>query len=679
MSPPLFSLLKKLSYAHTKKKENVIKNCVADSTTQTQSNFLSSSQKTNDEDDDECDDSQNVQNERSEILENSITVDDRTAATVTSSKFESNSSASITSSSSSDSESDSEDIIDEVKTSDQVPMISEESTSKYRDVILETTDDSSKRLINSDESNQNEEEDMNVTTDLTLTKTVEPTEYDPEPNEPLEEGEKSVVIEEEKPEDPPKVVIEEKFDIKEISHNFESTMDDISDAELESLEQELDDLIAAAAVAVNSDEDEIAVKSLEESVEKTVGDVEVSLKKNEEVIDEPQKEIEKIKVCEDTLEVIKETPKVIEEVPKVIEKVLEKEEAKVEPPKSIEEPLNEIVEPSKETEENQIITLEPEATQEPTEVTQAVSTDDQPSVIENESISEALEAEEPKQAQPQIDPDAEAALSTSSTDESASIQNLPSQNDDFSLNESVSTGSLTSQPLLGHVPPHWIPDSSSQACMQCDQKFTLVKRRHHCRACGLLLCSSCCSVKHFLHYLQSEGRICERCHVILKMQAEHQEQPASHPSPTNPSSYCSTIPVQQQVNANQQPPTVMVPSGVLKRSGPRSTTERKSVMFSDGIRPGTDLDDTVSAAPSSTPSTPRATPEKPKLNFPKINEKSNSYLPEAANELPPILVKDCEFKYVDNNLTLLHRLRQEELKFAINKNFYVIVKIVTCE
>lgn len=526
--------------------------------------------------------------------------------------------------SSSDSEIESEDKIDEVRTSDHVPMISEESTSKYRDVTL---DNSSKLLINSDESNLNEEE---VTTDLTLTKTVEPTEYDPEsnqPNEPLENKadeeviEKQVVIEE-KPDDPIKVVheiLEEKFDIKEISHNFESTMDDISDAELESLEQELDDLIAAAAEAVNSEEEEIVVKSVEESIEKTVGDV--------------VEEIQSEKIVEEVSEAPLELPIVAEEI----------------------------------------------------------ITDEQPSVIENEqaeSISEAIEAEEPQQStiidnieEPiaQIDPDAEAALSTSSTDESASIQNLPSQsNDDFSINESVSTGSLTSQPLLGHVPPHWIPDSSSQACMQCDQKFTLVRRRHHCRACGLLLCSSCCSVKYFLHYLQSDGRICERCHVILKMQAENLQQEPSHPSPTNPSSYCSTIPVQQQVIADVQPPTVLVPSGVLKRSGPRTAAERKSVMFSDGIRPGTDLDDTI-GAPSSTTSTPRVTPEKPKLNFPKINEKNNSYIPEAANELPPILVKDCEFKYVDNNLTLFHRLRQEELKFAINKNFFVITKIVTCE
>jgi MAD (mothers against decapentaplegic) interacting protein len=456
--------------------------------------------------------------------------------------------------------------------------------------------------------------------------------------------------------------MEEKFDFKEMSHNFESTMDDISDAELESLEQELDDLIAAAAIAVNSDDDE-AVKSLEE---KTVGDVEESLKEKEtpKVIEEClEKTVEKV---EDV-----QSEKNVEDKSKIS---LNASEDDLKPSEIIEESSEAILEPT------QVPEASEEALKSPIEPTQELLTEEHPSVIENEpqeSISEALEAEEPQQPQepPQIDPDTDAAISVSSTDESASIQNLPSQsNDDFSINESVSTGSLTSQPLLGHVPPHWIPDSSSLACMQCDQKFTLVRRRHHCRACGLLLCSSCCSAKYFLHYLQSEGRICERCCVILKMQAEHQQQPVSHPSPTNPSSYCSTIPVQQQVNANQQPPTVMVPSGVLKRSGPRSASERKSVMFSDGIRPGTDLDETVGAV-----STPRATPEKPKLNFPKINEKSNSYIPDAVNELPPILVKDCEFKYVDNNLTLLHRLRQEELKFAINKNFYVIVKIVTCE
>ena len=179
--------------------------------------------------------------------------------------------------------------------------------------------------------------------------------------------------------------------------------------------------------------------------------------------------------------------------------------------------------------------------------------------------------------------------------------------------------------------------------------------------------------------MQGEGRICSPCHEILVKAQQNQQTQPKNPNPANPSEYCSTLPVQQQIDASSPQLTVMVPrSGVLKRptaGNPRSSAERKSVMFSDGIRPGTDLDEEFGATASSRASSY----EKPKLNLPTINEKNNSYIPEPANELPPILMKESEYKYVDNNLLLLQRLRQEELKFAITKNFYVTVKIVTCK
>lgn len=38
--------------------------------------------------------------------------------------------------------------------------------------------------------------------------------------------------------------------------------------------------------------------------------------------------------------------------------------------------------------------------------------------------------------------------------------------------------------LLGNVAPVWVPDSVATHCMNCGLKFTIIKRRHHCRACG---------------------------------------------------------------------------------------------------------------------------------------------------------------------------------------------------
>lgn len=37
---------------------------------------------------------------------------------------------------------------------------------------------------------------------------------------------------------------------------------------------------------------------------------------------------------------------------------------------------------------------------------------------------------------------------------------------------------------LGSKQPDWVPDSQAPNCMNCNQKFTFTKRRHHCRACG---------------------------------------------------------------------------------------------------------------------------------------------------------------------------------------------------
>jgi len=41
---------------------------------------------------------------------------------------------------------------------------------------------------------------------------------------------------------------------------------------------------------------------------------------------------------------------------------------------------------------------------------------------------------------------------------------------------------------LGKLQPYWVPDEAAKSCMRCQLKFTVVKRRHHCRACGEVNC-----------------------------------------------------------------------------------------------------------------------------------------------------------------------------------------------
>ena len=37
----------------------------------------------------------------------------------------------------------------------------------------------------------------------------------------------------------------------------------------------------------------------------------------------------------------------------------------------------------------------------------------------------------------------------------------------------------------------WVPDRSATACMVCTARFTLLRRRHHCRRCGACVCGDC--------------------------------------------------------------------------------------------------------------------------------------------------------------------------------------------
>ena len=57
-----------------------------------------------------------------------------------------------------------------------------------------------------------------------------------------------------------------------------------------------------------------------------------------------------------------------------------------------------------------------------------------------------------------------------------------------------------SEKMLGLQAPVWLPDPETNNCLKCGLKFTFRKRRHHCRACGLIFCSSCCYEKLELPY-----------------------------------------------------------------------------------------------------------------------------------------------------------------------------------
>ncbi|KAJ1867807.1 hypothetical protein LPJ78_000679 [Coemansia sp. RSA 989] len=63
--------------------------------------------------------------------------------------------------------------------------------------------------------------------------------------------------------------------------------------------------------------------------------------------------------------------------------------------------------------------------------------------------------------------------------------------------------------------PVWDPDESSERCYICFRDFTLFLRRHHCRACGKIVCNAC-SRKNIMFVDHAaaepkEGRGCDQC------------------------------------------------------------------------------------------------------------------------------------------------------------------------
>ncbi|KAK8400747.1 hypothetical protein O3P69_002505 [Scylla paramamosain] len=251
-------------------------------------------------------------------------------------------------------------------------------------------------------------------------------------------------------------------------------------------------------------------------------------------------------------------------------------------------------------------------------------------------------------------------------------------------------GSRSAASLVGHVAPFWIPDEDAPNCQECGQKFTVIRRRHHCRACGRVLCAPCCHHRAALPYMDhKEARVCTSCLQILQSsqdegaegsegrwgsRGEGSSGPRRVPDPNNPMDYCSRVPPPQQAAAAPPvpPPTVMVPVGVLKREGSSSSSSgggggsgggntrtrgSKQVMFSDGIRPGGDLSEPALSPPAPYCRTGRSARrvERPACEYVFEDNPDSSKLEEQMRgDGPPVI-------------------------FAIHKNLTVLVKLVKLE
>ncbi|XP_078046416.1 smad anchor for receptor activation isoform X2 [Augochlora pura] len=294
--------------------------------------------------------------------------------------------------------------------------------------------------------------------------------------------------------------------------------------------------------------------------------------------------------------------------------------------------------------------------------------------------------------------DTSSGQTQSNVDGPAEEQEAPSDILDNSLPESNS--------VLGKQPPFWVPDSDAPSCMFCDVKFTVLKRRHHCRACGKVLCNKCCNMKYKLEYQGNiDSRVCVSCYQLLtKAEAEQSlgewssdycmanndinSPQGRQPNPNNPMEYCSTIPpLQQLAGGLPPPPTVMVPVGVLKREGgTKSRSEvSKSVMFSDELDMSWDLKPPYrKSGPKRASATGSSAPgvSVKRQNLPRLDPNTESYVPQDPNFLPPtVTIHKGQVTYhaATDESQLYATLKNEcepPVIFAINRNLYACVKIL---
>lgn len=78
---------------------------------------------------------------------------------------------------------------------------------------------------------------------------------------------------------------------------------------------------------------------------------------------------------------------------------------------------------------------------------------------------------------------------------------------------------------LGKRAPRWIRDNEVTMCMKCKEPFNaLTRRRHHCRACGYVVCYKCSDYKTSLRYDSNKlNRVCKDCYFILTGRADAEE------------------------------------------------------------------------------------------------------------------------------------------------------------
>ncbi|ESO90485.1 hypothetical protein LOTGIDRAFT_123253, partial [Lottia gigantea] len=102
------------------------------------------------------------------------------------------------------------------------------------------------------------------------------------------------------------------------------------------------------------------------------------------------------------------------------------------------------------------------------------------------------------------------------------------------LHATPQTSLLDKDFIVGHKAPLMVPDARVTMCMLCLGEFTITWRRHHCRACGRVVCGNCSENKAPLRYLKyKSARVCSECYVKIESDSKCDESDITSSTPVS--------------------------------------------------------------------------------------------------------------------------------------------------
>eukprot|EP00095_Tigriopus_kingsejongensis_P002275 maker-scaffold365_size194585-snap-gene-0.22 protein:Tk02275 transcript:maker-scaffold365_size194585-snap-gene-0.22-mRNA-1 annotation:"and ph domain-containing protein 4" len=92
-------------------------------------------------------------------------------------------------------------------------------------------------------------------------------------------------------------------------------------------------------------------------------------------------------------------------------------------------------------------------------------------------------------------------------------------NELYQKKSSLRVGGEILRPLdneIGRTKPYMQKLDGITKCMRCNQPFSMMRKKYHCRACGIVVCAKCCCQKFPLSFeVNKLCRVCRTCYDIL--------------------------------------------------------------------------------------------------------------------------------------------------------------------